>query len=169
MRAALALVVLAGCALEPPPDPYNTEVPVPAALERAEGIVRAQWSARLEFDLPDDVPEVRYFDGCLIYPDDYMRQEWYSGCIEGRYWHSGPVVHVRRLGDGPADDALAHELLHWSLDVARGDSDGGHLDPLWREVPEVKGALTLDALCMAKYDRSTCDGIALPSPDEVGP
>lgn len=168
MRLIALLVLLAAC--EPaPPDPYNTEVPAPLGLERAAGIVRSQWGARLDVELPD-VPEIRYYLGCLIYPDEYMRQEWYAGCIGGRYFGSGPIAHVKQDG-GPGEDALAHELLHWALDMATGDGNGEHDNPLWHEVADVDAVLTLDALCLAKYDLFTCDELLrrnVPTPTEAG-
>lgn len=157
MRLPLALVALSACA-DLAPVPYNTEVDPPAELDRAEQIVRVEWSTRLGVDLPHGLPPVTYYLGCLIYPDEYMRQEWYGGCIGGRYFGSGPVVHVKQDG-GIGKDALAHELLHWALDVATGNSDGAHADPLWDQVREVDNVLATYALCLTKYDRDTCDGI----------
>lgn len=157
---ALACALACGCTLEDPsPDPYNSEVAPPPGLERAAAIVRAEWSDRLGVDLPETLPEIRYYLGCLQYPPEFMQQIWYSGCIEGRYFSSDENVHVRVRPGGPATDALAHELLHWALENGRGDSNSEHDDPIWLEVQAVRDVLATDDLCLVKYDLSTCDGI----------
>jgi hypothetical protein len=160
MKAPLAaLLALAACVEPASPDPRNTEVPAPEGIERAAEIVRAEWAARLDVDLPEELPEIRYYLGCLIYPEEYMRQEWYAGCIEGRYFSMDENVHVRIRPAGPEGDALAHELLHWALEHGLGDSNSEHDLPIWDEVASVKETLAIDALCRAKYDLATCDGI----------
>lgn len=152
----LVATLLAGCVHEVAPEPYNSVAPMPDGFDRATEIVRGAWSARLETELPAP-PAATYYLGCLIYPDRYMRQEWYDGCVEGRYWHIDETVDIRAVGDGPADDALAHEMLHWALDLAEGDANADHDHPLWAAVPELKATLATDALCRAEYALSTCD------------
>lgn len=159
MKRAALLFLAAGCADASRPPPYNTEVEPPAGLERAARIVRAQWASRLGVDLPDELPAIHYFTGCLQYPRDAMRQEWYSGCIEGRYWSADDSVDVR-MRPTIAGDALAHELLHWSLENGLGDSNSEHNLPIWSQVRSVQDVLAVDALCGAKYDTATCDDIA---------
>jgi hypothetical protein len=113
---------------------------------------RAQWSTRLGVALPDDVPPIEYFDGCLTYPEAYMRPEWDDGCIGGRYVGSVPVIQLRR-GPSAGDDALAHELLHWALEVSTGDSDSAHAGPAWPQADEVRDTLTAYAPLIASEDR----------------
>lgn len=142
MRFLITLTALAAAACATAePEPYNTPVAGPAGWERAAEVAVAEWSARLDVELPDP-PTITYYDGCLVYPDAFMEQEWYSSCIRGRYFQAGEI-HLRNDG-GPGLDSLAHETLHWALHMTTGDPDGGHAGPAWLELWKVDAAILLD-------------------------
>jgi hypothetical protein len=139
--ASLAIALLAACDddLQPTPDPSNGEVGEPHQAREVVELIRDEWARRLDTELPDDVPTIRWFDGpCLVYPPEFTRPEWRDGCILGRFFGDADDVHVGWMYSyWHSDSSLSHELLHWSLSEALGDSDSEHRSRYWDEVSDV--------------------------------
>jgi hypothetical protein len=138
VRAAALLLALAACGGEVDL-PENAERDAPAHAELAVAVAVAEWSGRADVDLGEP-PPVRWFDGrCLEYAGEPPLPPGH--CLRGLYtatWRD-TQIHLA-WGDTPDASALAHELLHWTLDSA-GRRDEDHADPLWAQVPEVNAAI----------------------------
>jgi hypothetical protein len=134
------LVVLAACAL-PSTEPLNAEIQGPDEAPGSASLETDAWSRALGLHraLPA-LPEIRWYVGCLEYDPAYMRPAWYDGCVEGRYWKDEDRIDLKDVSGQECHSSQAHELLHWALGEARGDTDSDHVDPLWDEVCDVKAA-----------------------------
>jgi hypothetical protein len=133
-------LVLAACAAAAPVEPFNDAAPPPEGVDAAVALARRQWSDRLGIELPDP-PEVRWYRGCLVYRPEDSRPEWAAVCIAGRYLSASDEVHLKDVNGTVAGSSLAHELLHWALEVERGDSDPGHRSRHWAEVCAVRALI----------------------------
>lgn len=137
MTRILLLTLLTACAAtEPTPLPLNPELASPADTDRAQALARELWSEYVG-ELPEQMPAVSFYEGCLVYAPEHMKPEWYHGCIGGRYF-SDSDIHLDMSAEGDAmHSPIAHEMLHWALDMSTGEPDADHTDPLWDAVPDV--------------------------------
>jgi hypothetical protein len=139
MRIALVLLLLGACG---PEMPDNAEVEPPAGSDEAVALVVHAWSARLGGELSmDDMVPVRWFEGpCLEYGfDDGI-------CVKGGYAESlgaDPEIHLV-FDLAIHRTKLAHETLHWALDVlGLPDPGNSHEHAAWVEVADVEQELAL--------------------------
>jgi hypothetical protein len=133
---ALALLALVACTSSPPLPENDLTSPPPRAEDAQALAVEALEDV---FGELGDPPPVLWFAGaCLEYEDD-------PRCMGGMYF--GEEIHVIRPStDVPSRSALAHELIHWALHVAHGDSDADHLRADWGLVDPITRALRAEGL-----------------------
>lgn len=135
---SLALVfALSGCAVAH--QEYDARVDSVDAIP----IVLDYWSAELDFDLQEaPFPHLLWIDTtCLddgvVYPEikNMCLLGWYNGTGDGEI-----VLAVPR-SNRVSDSSLAHEMLHWSLDMATTKPDPNHSGPLWSKVDDANDLL----------------------------
>lgn len=170
-RLVFLALVLAACGddLEPEPvplpapphefeQPGNPRIDPPEGAADAAEIARLEWSLRMGVELPP-VPDVRWFDfqrddgprsPCLHYSFTEGEDAQVTGCVVGLYmWgHDKRVdeIHLLRWTPGAwteslAETGLAHEMLHFALQQARGNANGKHDDWMWSQVDEVSDTI----------------------------
>jgi hypothetical protein len=130
--AIVQVSLITGCTLAP----LNTPAARPELLDEAVLVTRDLWSTLFEIELPDP-PEVHWLSGQYLELRSYDKL---SGrcCIYGVY-SNGTIYLAER--DTIGDSALAHEMLHWVLDLY-GGSDGNHSHPAWgKPLTDIKQSL----------------------------
>jgi hypothetical protein len=154
MKALALIIALAACAapsepapLPPPPEPLNPEVEAPAGAQEAAEAIKASLETDLGLELPE-LPAVRWFErgseSSLLYPQGSVGATSATGgcraaggtelvtAVLGCFWtREGGIVHLLRYSDDPARSSLEHELVHWALWLATGDTDGEHTGEIW--------------------------------------
>jgi hypothetical protein len=133
MRGLLVLLLCGGCVEWQVFEPLSSEVDAPEGADDAVELVVHEWADRLSVGMAaEDAPPVVWYQpdaqGCLVY-------EHTDECITGSYQRV--VIHLA-WSEHVRDSALAHELLHWALDMTAGDSDHDHAGPAWAQVDDVE-------------------------------
>jgi hypothetical protein len=135
---SIALLVVAGGCVGLS-EPSNPEVAPPEGALDAAAIVVTEWSERLpgaDDLILEDLPPIRWFEGeCLDYGE--------ADCPTGATifaWNGEEEIHVL-VRPTIHESSLAHEILHWSLDVVAGSPDGDHAGAVWAQVSEVDDIL----------------------------
>lgn len=113
--------------------PLNERISDPAGAQAFVDLAQLEWSERLGAPelLDREVAPVIWLRlderGCVAYPDAP------DDCFAGRYMNDAEIHVGIDEGIPVGATALAHEMLHWSLRFARGDSNGAHDAPEWQE------------------------------------
>lgn len=141
MKAALAALIAACvCActapLEDVPAPRSAAVPAPNHAD-SNAVIVEYLEIKLAVELPEP-PPVEWYEGIWMRaPDRDKLCMFYAGddhCYEGRYFapdrYEREVIHLSAYDD-VLDTDRVHQLTHWALWHATGDTDDLHCHIVW--------------------------------------
>lgn len=132
------MAALSGCAVGHIEHDARTEA------EDAIPMIRDMWEETLGVDLySKPFPKVTWHDvECLNHlPDPAF--EFDGGCLLGRYngTDDGVIDLVVPPSQRVSDSSLAHEMLHWALDMKETRPDPTHSGRAWDKVDEINDTL----------------------------